>query len=621
MSHKFTKEMRKFIYLMYFAKDEDILLEINTNSVLSDITGRDFLLYYAVFARRSKVVKELLDTICRADAYSNDDYSYAIHNITKKQSMFLLLSQIEFNNENIKELIEMYGYVAKKMKLSNSVNTSIIKEVLKGNKPSREDLKLLDYRAHKEELYIVKMLLDYGADINIKDGWGNCTALHYAAYHGNIDMVNLLLSYKADTSAKSYEGYCVFYYSVWSENIYLIKEMLKYYDYTKDCECLEVAMYCNNIQVLLCLLEMGLNVNSLGFNNNTPLHKAGDSCNPEIVKILLSHGANINSRCKYLITPLHAFAAVSDYNNVKLLLDKGSDIHAKDYKGKTPLHNAVINYRKSSLEIVKTLLDLGADVNARDNEGNTPLHEICYYSRSSNCDIIVNMLIEYGADPNAENINRSIPLHNVSKSINLIKILMEAGSNPNIVNNFCKTPLESIIYNNELSAIYIIPYIISRYSKYEPCADQGIFNNLQIIEKYNFMTQLKLYCEKELQSIRAIRITNDYSLDIFINSYKDYETILLCNNPNVNIDVSAFPMYGKIIKSNIDKARNRIRLLQNAFSVIESSFNNEVLTSIPAETKYYILSSFSDKELELYASNNNWMLKLFNWIVRFFTRQ
>lgn len=55
------------------------------------------------------------------------------------------------------------------------------------------------------DVALVQILLDYGADVNIQDSKGN-TALYYAAMNKNMRMIDLLLENGAKTSIKNKRG-------------------------------------------------------------------------------------------------------------------------------------------------------------------------------------------------------------------------------------------------------------------------------------------------------------------------------------------------------------------------------------------------------------------------------
>lgn len=90
---------------------------------------------------------------------------------------------------NVKHLIEKGA----------DVNAIITKGFLKGS-----PLILAAAGGHAE---IVKLLLDRGAHINIKDEEHGATALLYAVNAGQTEIVKLLIDRSADVNLKSKEGY------------------------------------------------------------------------------------------------------------------------------------------------------------------------------------------------------------------------------------------------------------------------------------------------------------------------------------------------------------------------------------------------------------------------------
>ena len=163
------------------------------------------------------------------------------------------------------------------------------------------------------------MLLDRGADVNAKDSDGAKyddlgTPLHLAATGSDSEMVALLLDWGADLHARNGWGQTPLH---------------------------EASRIYNNPEVVALLLDRGADVQAKNDESDTPLHEAAGNGNVEAAALLLDHGADIHAKNGRGRTPLHVAARPwrSNSRNLKmvaLLLDRGSDIRAKDVWGRTP---------------------------------------------------------------------------------------------------------------------------------------------------------------------------------------------------------------------------------------------------------------------------------------------
>lgn len=122
------------------------------------------------------------------------------------------------------------------------------------------------------------------------------------------------------------------------------------------------------------LIERGADFDKLAnYWNETPLFSAIRNSFGEAVEVLMALGADPNQRSELDETPLLLAAATYDSKTVGLLLDAGAEIEARNRAGRTPLHVAAHGNR---LAVVDLLLKSGADPFAKDKKGLTP-DDIC----------------------------------------------------------------------------------------------------------------------------------------------------------------------------------------------------------------------------------------------------
>jgi ankyrin repeat protein len=144
-----------------------------------------------------------------------------------------------------------------------------------------------------------------------------------------------------------------------------------------------------------------------------PLHWAAEFSYPELVDLLLQVGAKAKSSDHWGSTALHFTAQKGRDGCVEvatLLLDHGAKIDALDHDGKTPLHLAV---RRRRLDLVKFLLARGARARTQDKTlGCTPLHSAVERANED-----------------------ALP------SISVLELLLRAGADVNVRNEFGETPL------------------------------------------------------------------------------------------------------------------------------------------------------------------------------------
>ncbi|KAI0391538.1 ankyrin repeat-containing protein [Xylariaceae sp. FL0594] len=219
------------------------------------------------------------------------------------------------------------------------------------------------------------LLLDKGADIDIRDGKGE-TALIYASRRNNRDVVELLLRRGAHVNIANYWG---------------------------DTALLVGAERADH-EVVRILLDGGADVRHCNCSHQTALHLATYlDPNRDTVQILIDRGAELN-----LTT------ARQNEEVVRLLLDSGADVNIYDS-------------RSGNLGVIRLLLESGADVNFCDSRGLTAL--LAAASRRN--PKIAQLLLESGADTALMEAAKE-------GKEEIVQLLLDRGADVNTQKSFAK---------------------------------------------------------------------------------------------------------------------------------------------------------------------------------------
>lgn len=214
-------------------------------------------------------------------------------------------------------------------------STNLVRRLMEDNTKD-EGIQVLRMAIKFERIDIIKILLEYGIDINEKDYYEEdltgYSVLHFAVDTGNKEIVSILLYAGADV---------------------------------------------NNTR---CYLR------------NTPLHLAIQQKNTDIAKMLLDYGADQNIINENYNTPIHIAVTCDDHKMINMLLQYSPNLEIGDYYGRTVLHNAVLD---KNINIVELLLDNGALVDSKCREGYT----ILLSSINRTDPVIIKMLLHGGANP------------------------------------------------------------------------------------------------------------------------------------------------------------------------------------------------------------------------------
>jgi ankyrin repeat protein len=150
---------------------------------------------------------------------------------------------------------------------------------------------------------------------------------------------------------------------------------------------------------------------------------------------------DIDGRNSNWETALYSASAAGKCDAVKLLISSGAKVNARARKRFSPLHAAA---RFGHLEVLEELINSGAGLEKVTIRRMTPLALAARYGQTD----CAHMLLRHGANwsGNGGDMFGRTPLHWAIKSghDDIVSLLLEAGADVNVVDNFGKTPIMQV---------------------------------------------------------------------------------------------------------------------------------------------------------------------------------
>ena len=179
------------------------------------------------------------------------------------------------------------------------------------------------------------------------------------------------------------------------------------------------------------LLETGANPLEENEEKDQLLTHAAVGGNPHLVKRMLSLGCDPNHRNIYDRTPLHHAARSGNTEAMQTLMAAGAEPNSSDARNATPLFEALTNNHPQAAIL---LIHWGAPI----DDGDLPMAQtpLMLATKSKSVEL-VRLLLEKGAHIEARDSNGWTPLIHAVQSGNLevVKILLDTGADVKAVDN------------------------------------------------------------------------------------------------------------------------------------------------------------------------------------------
>ncbi|PSN55856.1 hypothetical protein C0J52_02774 [Blattella germanica] len=505
--------------------------------------------------------------------------------------------------------------------------------------------------------HIVEILLKSGADINIKDGILQCTALKYADLYGSsFRTLGLLLEHNAnadelietrkifqgkknksniekhlemaiqlgyakligfmidngvDLTLSPYtvmvkKGYTTIVHKSIFYGMYGIVDML----ISRKCDLIDItdsdgnsalhlASKENTIKAVEFLIDRKCDINPINVDGNTPLHLAANSGNLDIVKYLVEHEANVEALNNEKYAAIHLAAHQGKFEVLKYLFYK----HGKQFclKGNnastTPLHLAV---RKRHMDIVKYLLLQDIDIDVCDAFGNSALHLTKLHSDIDT----IKLLVDAGADVNKKNENGETVIFWAYENggIEILKYLFEKKADFNIKVNDSTL----LIFASKIGKFEIVQYLCEMETvDITICNKQGN-NALHIAAQHGWLNVVSYLFDKFRNLLNKVNKDGETPL-LVAALHGKWDIVQYLEDRGANIH--ARKTDGTNVLHIAIKERNEKIvdwLLRKKFNMEIRTKNKDTIFHIAAETgaKALLQYFFARKKLNFQSVNN-----------------
>jgi len=334
--------------------------------------------------------------------------------------------------------------------------------------------------------YITRYLLEHGAHVNILTSQGE-SALHVSIQLEDDDAIELLLDFGAEITLRDtvdnpklltlFNDIAIFssnevscFSSAKQGDLVRLsltcnKDLSLFKSTQHGHTLLHLATYSGKKELIIYLLNKGLNIDEEDNNANTPLNIAVKFKDYEdIVTLLIKRNATLDHKNSQLHSPLTAALRNGYIHIAKLLIDNGANIHIVDnlHTPLTLIHEAISKYPQNAKvfrELETELLIQGAHVDIPTNALRwTPLYVTISKMQTHILKLHLKLLIGLGAQINYLDTNKRTPLMIASSlgRYEAVEVLLNNYAKINLLDAFGWSALMLGVYYNHYNVVELL---------------------------------------------------------------------------------------------------------------------------------------------------------------------
>lgn len=446
--------------------------------------------------------------------YTREDLLEELRNSTFKDSKAdSILKDVDIHYKD--EFNKSYLHIVAEENLVESVKWLVSKKVAINNTDSEGDTALI-CAARKGATQTVRTLLQLKADPNITNSKGR-TAIQEAVKFNKKDSYVLLKEKTKNLDNADEEGYTLIFDAIHSQNLDLVKDVIKLQGNSIDKKILFYPDTYLNTNVLKFLGDY-IDLNITDEKGRTPLFYLvqNGALNVDSFNFAIEKGANINH-------------IDDDGNNVLLVL-------IQEILKINPREKETI---KNLLDMIPWLIDEHVDYNHCNNNGDNAL---MLATKNRNIKL-VETLLEYEVDPNFINDRNETALALAAikgkSNIDLVSLLLDYGARPNISDENGKTIIEKLLevelfLRNRKKLKMKARQNINENENYKSVLEEILLNGEVNLTMLNSQGNPYFFDAVEYGNIDLVKMLVKYGADINLKNKDGYNIIYYYMSKNIS---------------------------------------------------------------------------------------